>query len=196
MKKNKLNRLMALAALCITGAFALVTTGCDDTKSYAELLNEENKSVNWFLVDQRVVDAVPADTVFEVGEDAPYYCLDSENSIYMQVLEIGNGDRVEDGQKVYFRYMRVGLRDYRGVIYDEEWSGNANNVTGEATYFKYDDFTDEVSYKWGTGLQQPLKYLPLNSHVRIVIKSQYGPTDYLSSVIPILWDVRYFKSQI
>lgn len=41
-----------------------VFTGCNDSKSYADLLNDETKSINRFLADQRVVSTVPSDSVF------------------------------------------------------------------------------------------------------------------------------------
>ena len=46
--------------------FAAVTlfSGCEDSKSYADLLNDETKSINAFLADQRVVSTVPDDSVF------------------------------------------------------------------------------------------------------------------------------------
>lgn len=45
----------------------LAMVSCSDSKSYAELLTEENHTVNNFLSQHRVVDHIPADSVFEVG---------------------------------------------------------------------------------------------------------------------------------
>lgn len=191
--KNRISRLIPLSLLAILAA---ATAGCDDNKSYAERLTEENHAVNLFLSDQRVIDHVPADSVFESGEDAPYYCIDSENSIYMKVLSAGSGERALEGQKIYFRYLQAPLNTYNGVIYDDEWIGNASQVTGKPTYFKFDDFADQSSQVWGTGIQQPLHFLPLNCHVLLVVKSQYGPTQSIANVVPYIWDLRYFKSQI
>lgn len=194
MKVKKL--IKSAITLIVAMASMVAVSSCEDGKSYAELLNDENKTVNRFLVDQKVIDSVPADSVFEVGEDAPYYCLDSENSIYMQVLDLGNGAKAEEGQTIYFRYRRYPLDAYDGKFYDGSWVGNAGNITSTPTFFKFDDFTDEETYQWGTGIQQPLHFLNIGCHVRIVIKSQYGNTADLSSVVPYLYDIRYFKSQI
>lgn len=192
-----MNRISRLAAL-LAGVVALIASlsSCEEGKSYAELLNDENKAVNRFLADQRVVDHIPADSIFEVGEDAPYYCLDTENSIYMQVLDYGDGEKAVEGQKVYFRYRRYPIDVYFGEIQEGAWSGNANNITSTPTWFKYDDYTDQETYQWGTGIQQPLHFLNLNCHVRLVVKSQYGNVSDLSSVVPYLYEIRYFKSQI
>ncbi|WP_303408659.1 hypothetical protein [uncultured Duncaniella sp.] len=52
-------------------ALLLAATSCSDSKSYADLLNEENQLVNAFLAEHRVIEEIPADNNFEVGEDAP-----------------------------------------------------------------------------------------------------------------------------
>ena len=81
----------------ILGFAAIITipvilSGCDDKKSYAELLTDENQAVNVFLSNQNVITSIPADSVFEAGPDAPYYQLDDEGNLYMQVLDAGDPD--------------------------------------------------------------------------------------------------------
>lgn len=192
------SKLIAKIFLMAFAAFASVAAvSCEDSKSYADQLAEENKSVNRFLADQRVYETFPADsTSFEIGPDAPYYCLDEENSIYMQVLDRGNGEKAREGQTVYFRSRRYALTLYYGTLLPENWSGNSDNMAEEPTYFKFDDYTDYASQSWGTGLQQPLKFLNLNCEVNLVVKSQYGVSSELANVTPYLYRVRYFKSQI
>ena len=63
------------AAVILAPIAALSFQACDKGKSYAELLNDENMAVNRFLCENRVVTSIPADSVFEVGPDAPYYRL-------------------------------------------------------------------------------------------------------------------------
>ena len=46
---------------------------CKDSKSYSELLDDEEKSINSFLAHQKVLKQIPADTVYQTGADAPYY---------------------------------------------------------------------------------------------------------------------------
>lgn len=173
----------------------MMFSACNDGKSYADLLNDENKSVNSFLVWQRVEASVPADTVFEVGFDAPYYQLDDEGNVYMQVLSIGDGEKAEDNQMIYFRFMRYSLANYRyGNLLTGE--GNADNMAAAPTWFRYNNFSNSQSANYGEGLQFPLRYLPLNSKVNIVIKSQMGWYSEISYVTPYLYTVSYYKSQI
>ncbi len=175
----------------------LALTACSDSESYADLLQDENFAVNAYLANHRVIDHIPADTVFETGIDAPYYQMDEDGNVYMQVIETGDlDDRPEDDQLVYFRFLAACLTDYTS---DEDllWSGNSFNLDQvTATSFRYGNYSLESSYQWGSGLQVPMQYLGFNCEVYIVIKSQYGPTSLQSYVYPYVYHVRYYKSMI
>lgn len=174
-------------------ALATAVTSCDDTKSYAELLTEETHNVNAYLANHRVINSVPEDSVFEIGENAPYYRMDDGGNVYMQVLVKGDGERPKDEDQIYFRYMRYDLSNYAKTDSLPAGTGNADDMDYEATWFRLNNTTLSASYKYGTGIQTPMNYLPLNSEVNIVIKSQYGFTGETSYVVPFLYHVRYFK---
>ena len=169
-------------------------TSCNDSKSYAELMTEENHAVNAFLVDQRVDNTIPTDTnfVFETGENAPYYRLDEDGNVYMQVINPGTpGNYAKTDQVIYFRYTRYNLRSYiDGEL--PEGEGNETNMSAYNTWFRFDNFSLQSSYQYGAGLQMPLKLLPIDCEVNIIIKSQYGFYDEMAYVVPFLYKVRYY----
>ena len=70
--------VMALAA-----ALATVCASCGDSESYANRLNTERNSCNSYLTTKRVENNIPADTVFETGEDAPCYFIYSDFTLPM-----------------------------------------------------------------------------------------------------------------
>lgn len=193
---------MALVAVGVSALF----TSCEDSKSYAELLADENKATNLFLVNQRVEMSIPADTVFETGINAPYYQLDEEGNVFMQVLDPGTpGNKVEYDELIYFRFMRYSLYSY---IWDgktpntsgyygtfTESDGNDNNMTTVNTSFRFGNTSSQSTTQWGDGIQMPLIFLPIDCNVNIVIKSQYGLTSEQGNVIPYLYSIRYFKPQ-
>lgn len=184
--------------LLILVAMAAALGSCSDHKSYAEQLNDETRTVNAFLARHRVSDDIPTgkDFVFEVGPDAPYYRIDEERNVYMQVLYIGDEGYAEEGDRIYFRYLRYNLNSY--VIGSDQnlGSGNANNLGSQPAFFLFDDYTVQESYVYGTGIQQPLKYLPIGSKVNLVVKSQAGAYDEMQYVIPYLYEIRYNKPAI
>ena len=191
---NISNRISWLAVTALT-AFAVVLTACDDDKSYAELLEEENKAVNLYLADQTIETTLPEDNDFITGEDAPYYRLDNDGNVFMQVVKKGDGEMAQSDQLIYFRFMRYNLINYDGVN-TMPGEGNSDYVEGGNMSFRYQNFTLESSSAWGMAIQMPLQYLPLNSEVRLVVKSQYGWTSEISSVQPYLYHIRFYKSQI
>lgn len=193
--KTHLPHLCGVITTLMLICLGVTTTGCSDDTSYTDLLNKESKNVNNFLSDQRVIAEIPADTVFECGKDAPYYMLDDEGNVFMQVIDPGYGPKAADNQMVYFRYIRYSLSSYVSGEELEATEGN-DNAGYAAENFRYNNFTLPSSSAWGYGLQMPLKYLPLNSVVNIVIKAEYGITNEQSYVQPFLYNVRYFPGKI
>ena len=183
--------LLGIAALSLL-------TACNDDESYADRLNEERNAVNAFLANHQVVMSIPEDSVFEVGEDAPYYRIDPDGNVYMQVLNAGDrqNDRAKVGEPIYFRYSRYSLSVWYAEGKLVVYSGNENAMDSESCSFNYSDYTLPSTSQWGYGLQYPLLFLGVECEVNLVIKSQYGLTSEISYVMPFLYHVRYFHSMI
>jgi hypothetical protein len=190
----KVNSLLSVFTILVSSFCFLCS--CDDTESYADLLKDENKAVNNFLSDQKVISEIPSDSIFEYGVDAPYYKMDDDGNIYMQVIKPGTKDNMaKKDQLIYFRFTRYDLFAYSNGVLPEGW-GNANDFDYKNTEFRFGNYSLPSSSQWGTAIQLPLYYLGIDCEVNLVIKSQYGYTDEISNVIPFLYNVRYFKSQI
>ncbi|MBD5229940.1 MAG: DUF4827 domain-containing protein [Bacteroidales bacterium] len=187
----KLSRLCLIAAAGVASAMAF--SSCDDGKSYADLLTEETHAVNYFLANHRVVNEIPADTVFEYGENAPYYRIDEDSNLYMQVINPGTPDnKVSYDELIYFRYTRYNLKYYYETG-DLVGSGNSNNLNIQATSFRYGNTSLSSASEFGMGIQMPLKYLGVDCEVNLVVKSQMGPTSDMANVVPFLFNLRYFR---
>ena len=185
--------VMALAT-----ALVAVCASCGDSESYANRLNTERNSCNSFLTTKRVVNEIPADTVFETGEDAPFYRINPDGNVYMQVIKYTprKADRAKKGQTIYFRYTRYNINQWYDTGKLTAFEGNATDMSVAATYFTYSDYTLPVSSQWGYGLQMPLEFIGVESEVKLLIKSQFGLTAEISYVQPYLYHIRYFHSHI
>ncbi len=186
-----------LAAVMLAAA-SLGLGSCDDNKSYAELLNDEAHYINNFLVDNIVIPQVPADTVFITGKDAPYYKIDEDGNMYMQVTNPGTKDnKVKNDELIYFRFMRYDMRSYDSSTgtFSSSW-GNEDDLSLINASFRYQNYQLASSAQWGAGIQTPLNYLPVDCEVNLVVKSRYGFTDEEANVIPYLYHLRYFRPKI
>lgn len=179
-------------------ASLMLLTACSEDQSYADRLNDERNAVNAYLANHRVVMSVPEDSIFEVGPDAPFYRIDPDGNVYMQVLDAGDrvNDRAKTSETIYFRYARYNLSTWYA---DGTWSmtsGNENTMDASSCSFNYADYTLPSSSQWGYGLQYPLLFLGVECDVNLIIKSQYGFTSEISYVTPFFYHVRYYHSMI
>ena len=176
----------------------VLLTACNDDQSYADRLNQERYAINAYLANHRVVMSIPEDSVFEVGEDAPFYRVDPDGNVYMQVLKAGDrkNDRAKKGDRIYFRYSRYSLSIWYADKNWEVYSGNENSMDAQDCSFNYADYSLPSTSQWGYGLQYPLNFLGVECEVNLVIKSQYGFTNEISYVMPFFYHIRYFHSQI
>ncbi len=204
----KITKIVALLGLAIIG---LSAASCKDKESYADLLTDENQAVNAYLANYPVISSVPADGEFVTADQimadqglsreeaeklTPFYRMDEDGNVYMQVVNSGLTDKkAEKDQLIYFRFTRYNLKAW--YLYDT-WtpSGNATDLGTNTTSFRYKNTTLSSTTQWGEGIQIPLEYLNLGCEVNIVIKSYLGPEDEVTNVYPYLYQIRYFESKI
>ena len=195
MKMKYISRLLYL--IFAMPALMLMFSSCKDGTSYADLLKQEDRVVNWYLAQQRIVPYVPADSVFEVGPNAPFYRMDSDGNVYMRVINMGDmNNRPKKGQTVYFRFTRTNIKMYA----DGGSIGGAgsleNNMSGSSWSLIYGNTVLTSTTQLGTGLQVPLGYLGYNCEVDLVVKSEVGRTDDIGECIPYLYtNLKYFKAE-
>lgn len=191
----KITTKIAIGMVTLGG---MVFSACSDSKSYSDLLKEEQKASNWYLAQHNVYNEIPADSVFEVGENAPYYRIDPDGYIYMQVLKVGDREIPKYGDQVYFTFTRYNIQTmYNNNTLKVEGEGNQDdflNSVGD-TYFIYGNYSVSSSMKFGSGIQKPLSYLGYNSEVNILLKSYYGFQSDNTTCIPFLVNTRYFKGE-
>lgn len=186
-------RLTALVMMAATLLTSMVS--CNDTKSYSDLLKEEEQAVNWYLAQHEIETRIPEDSVFETGPDAPFYKMDKDGYVYMRVLSTGDPARkAKEGDRVYFTFMRANIKDmYNGL--GTKWEGNAEDMTKPATSFFLGDTKLSSSTKYGNGIQLPMHYFGMYCEVELVMKSLEGFSTEMSTCLPFVYTVRYFPAE-
>lgn len=195
---NKFSRLWILAFICV----ASLSSSCSKTQSYSELLRDEEHAVNWYLAQKRVELDIPKDSIsFETGENAPFYKLDEDGNVYMQVINRGSigadgkaENRVSAGEQVYFRFTRSNILNMYEYGSEAE-EGNSNDVVQTAAYFLYKNTSLNASTQWGTGIQMPLRFFGYDCEVNLVLKSYCGFVTDQTYCYPYVINVRYFKPE-
>ncbi len=182
-----------------TGALLLLifATGCEKTKSYSELLQDEERACNWYLAQNEIEVNVPKDSVFKVGKDAPFYKMDGNGNIYMRVIKDGDRSKMpKQGDRVYFSYLRQNIEWLmQGRIDKDYWDGNADNMAVGSLSFILGETTLTSSTRYGTGIQLPVTYLGYYSEVELVVKSLEGfvGSDQ-TNCVPYVYKLRYFPA--
>lgn len=196
---NYYKSLKVLIALVTLTALSSVMSSCSKSESYSDLLRDEEKAVNWFLAGQRVEVEVPADSIFEIGPNAPYYRMNSDGTVYMQVLSTGDmSDRPVKGDRIYFRFMRQSINAmFEAGTTDVPASGNMDNFNSAlgATSFFLGNTTYPNSTQFGNGIQIPMQYFGYNAEVNLVLKSYSGFVTESSTCIPYLLNIKYYKPE-
>ncbi|MBR3609339.1 MAG: DUF4827 family protein [Bacteroidales bacterium] len=204
MKTKIFNRVIILLISLIT----ISLTACDKTVTYADLLDQERKSISKFLKYGGIyTEELPSDTSLirvsgtrnAISTKVPFYEL--ENDVYMQVIDKGNGRIIKEGERVYFRFLRVNLNTWATAPYDIKMFDLNNGGVGNFYYpdineycFDYvKDYNVPMSqyYDFGLGIEYPLAHLYDRAKVYLILPSKVGFSESVSSVVPYLYYIEY-----
>lgn len=194
-----MNKLAQVLIVLFAGVTLL--SSCNDGKSYADLLKEEDKAVKTFLADKIVINEIPADSVFISLQDVPnndtlavpYYKLDTDGNVYMQVLEPGDmNDRFEKGNDVNLRFLRY---DLKALVTGSNPSPVGNTNPSDYITIRFGETTLSSTTQYGTGIQYPMYFLGNECRVNLLIRAKAGFTAETSTVMPYLYYVQYNKSK-
>ena len=159
-----------------------------------DLKKTEQRAMKKYLSKFDVIDELPSINNIQVGSVAPFYKLNPEGTAYMQVVKMGTASAATNGEKIYFRFMRYNLLSYleNGVL--PPGQGNANDITATPASFVLGSENISTT-QWGSAIQLPILLgLPVDSEVNLVVASEAGFTSEISSVIPFLYNIRYYKA--
>lgn len=193
---------------------------CDNSKTYAEMLEDEKNAVNKFIKDSAInvisLEEFERDTITDLSRNE-YVAF--SNGVYMQIVDRGNEDDPEDtfanNNVICARYLEkniasneltcfnVVLPEYinASVIIDLPLHSVMSTKIHQlmelilSTPLDYDYLWTANSY--GTaipgGWLLALPYLRDNAHVRLIIPSKMGHSISQQNVIPYYYDIWKFE---
>ena len=193
---------------------------CDNSKTYAEMLEDEKNAVNKFIKDSAInvisLEEFERDTITDLSRNE-YVAF--SNGVYMQIVDRGNEDDPEDAfannNVICARYLEKNIASNELTCFNvvlPEYI-NASDYYRSPLTFRY---VNENSSAYGIVLSTPLDYdylwtensygtaipggwllaLPYlrdNAHVRLIIPSKMGNSISQQNVIPCYYDIWKFE---
>lgn len=211
--------LFAIIAFAAVFSFA----ACDDTETYAEQRDRERDSIAAFIRNEHIT--VIAENQFKerynsgvtVTDTAKNeYVLIESNGVYMQIVDMGCGETIKDGETAYVlvRFDEYNLGT-RALICDDSWqlsnnvtyySPNPEKLTITNTSGTFEGTFDSSSLMYSTysssavptGWLEPFTYIKVGrpkdssekiAHVRLIVPHTYGTYTASSSVYACYYDL-------
>ena len=191
---------LALMALCIG------FQACDDTKTYAEMLEDEDNAIEAFIRDSNIT----------VISQSQFYAQDSTtdpaknefvqlaSGVYMQILDKGvedKSDTVKNNDIILVRFSEYDvLNKYTSysnldIVYmvDEfRYVVTSSSIAGIFTGGNYMYSTSSsVNTAVPAGWLVPLEYVRHKAHVKLIVPSKMGGNVGMQNVIPYYYDIKY-----
>ena len=203
---------------------SLLTAGslfqaCDNSKTYAEMLEDEKNAVNKFIKDSAInvisLEEFERDTITDLSRNE-YVAF--SNGVYMQIVDRGSAENKTDtfanNNEICVRYIEEDIMTRDTTCFNvflEEW-GDANQLYTNPAVFRY---VAEGSYVYGTFIQMDyywasyyqstavpagwllaLPFVRNYAHVRLIVPSKVGHSSAQQYVNPYYYDIWTFSKAL
>ena len=178
---------------------ALVSTSCNKRRTYAEILKDETRAIEKFILENKLVvlDEFPTSLVFKTNE----FYRDPATGVYFNIIEPGDtASKVKEGEEVYVRF--IGLRYFTSSNDTTEYS-NLDPIRSpfpeSLTYRGPVTVMNRSLYSGTTpGWAVPLTYVGHAGRVKMIIPFNMGSQSDQQSYSTTYYDnIQYrFESQL
>jgi len=165
--------------------FSAAFSSCDDTPTYAELLNNEKDSISDFMDDMGYTSTtVYPDTVpFPDG-----LFFKTESGLYIHVIDTGKQviDTIPNNTVILVRFLET----------DMEGDTTYSNMFGTSDPYEllYNNVQTSTTYGDCEAWHEALDYVGDGGHVNLIVPSKIGMSMYASSSTALtacFYDIRY-----
>lgn len=169
------NKISFFLLLTVLSGFFIIS--CDNSKTYAELVADERKSIENYIKTKgiTVIKEFPKDSIFKENE----YFLD-EDGLYIHIDTLGGRRLVRTGEEVLLWYTKKGP-----LPKDTVYTSNVSNIYP-------DDFTYLGNYtNAALAIVRPLRYVGNYGRVKLIAPHRTGTTTDQNAVAPFAYEVEY-----
>ncbi len=189
-------------ALC---AISFAFQACDNTKTYAEMLDDEKEAIKAFINDSNIVvisqsEFYAQDSTTDVKKNE-YVQLAS--GVYMQIVDKGSAnpaDTIKPNDLVLVRFMEYDLMERKvtlsnlsePLVVDEfRYTVSSSSIAG---LFLEEGYMRTV---YGTsvpaGWLVALSYVRDGAHVKLIVPAKMGQQEAMRQVRPYFYDIHKFQ---
>ena len=185
-------------------AFNFAFQACDDSKTYAEMLEEEDDAIAAFIRDNDIqvisqTEFFNNDSTTDVSKNE-YVQLSS--GVYMQIVDKGSdnlADTVKNNDLILVRFMEYS-------ILDKDTSLSNLNSVETVDEFKYTITSSSIAAIFTQGYMYsvygpsvpagwlvPLPYVRDMAHVKLIVPSKMGHSTAMQYVYPYFYDIKKYQ---
>jgi len=180
---------------------------CDNTRTYAEMLEDEKEAIKAFIKDSNIVvisqsEFYAQDSMTDVSKNE-YVQLAS--GVYMQIVDKGSAnpaDSIKPNDLILVRFEEYGLMEVDGT---RSYLSNLNEPT-IVDEFRYTVTSSSIAglfiqgymrASYGTsvpaGWLVALSYVRNGAHVKLIVPSKMGQQKAMQQVYPYFYDIHKFQ---
>ncbi len=198
-----MKKLLLLFFILLAVGFSF--QACDDTKTYAEMLEEEDDAIADFINKEGIkvisqTEFFDNDSVTDVEKNE---FVQLSSGVYMQIVDKGSdnpADTVKNNDLVLVRFMEYSLLDKDTTL---------SNLTLPylVDEFKYTASSSSIAGIFIQGLMYmaygytavpagwlvPLPYVRDKAHVRLIVPSKMGHQSAMQNVYPYYYDITKYQ---
>ena len=198
-----MKKLILFLFILLSASFAF--QACDDTKTYAEMLEEEDDAIADFINKEGIkvisqTEFFDNDSVTDVEKNE---FVQLASGVYMQIVDKGSdnpADTVKNNDLILVRFMEYSLLDKDTTLsnlsipymVDEfKYTVSSSSIAGI--------FTQGLMYSWydytavPAGWLVPLPYVRDRAHVRLIVPSKMGHQGAMQYVYPYYYDITKYQ---
>lgn len=171
---DKIIRICPFIVACI---LILNLTSCEYSRNYSKLLEQEQRNIDAWLIDQgiSIINQFPADSIF--NRDEMYHYPDG---IYFQMFDKGEGDTMIVGDQIILRYKQTKLSTI--PIEENYWTTMDRPYPNEQ--IRFGSLQNSCQ-----GWQDAFALMKRSgSHARIIVPSKLGRND--TAVVAYVYEMK------
>ena len=197
-----MKKLLLLFFILLAVGFSF--QACDDTKTYAEMLEEEDDAIADFINKEgiKVISQTEFDSVTDVEKNE---FVQLSSGVYMQIVDKGSdnpADTVRENEVILVRFMEYSLLDqdttlsnlsFPYLVEEFRYTATSSSIAGIFSQ------NSSLMYSWygytavPAGWLVPMPFIRDMAHVRLIVPSKMGHQAAMQNVYPFYYDIKKYQ---